>query len=220
MRATLIDGSPWTFDRKVGPLYREYADVLLRQAVAVSGDAQQAALTQVRDLLERSKAAEVEDYFRNECVLPDGGIDADRLATGTATVYPIILQDRLEVLVSVGGKLHLRTSDVTRPWLEKEVRSLRRGIQSFGRLSRIQERAQSLYDVLVRPSEDLLKGVDTLVFVPDGMLRTIPFSALHDGEGYLVQRFAVAEMAAMDMPIAAGEVETRQTVSMTFEIVE
>src|SRR6185295_6229928 len=34
--------------------------------------------------------------------------------------------------------------------------------------------------------------IDTLVFVPDGILRTIPFAALHDGDDFLVRRFATA----------------------------
>ncbi len=199
VRATLIDGSPWTFARKVGPLYREYADLLLQNAMLLKADARQSALTGVRDLLERSKAAEVEDYFRNQCVLPEGSIDTEGITSETATIYPVILDDRLEVLVSVGGVLHQRTAKVTRQWLERQVRAMRRDIQNFASLSLVQKHAQALYDVLLRPSEKLLEGVDTIVFVPDGMLRTIPFSALHDGEDYLVQRFAVAITLGLQM---------------------
>jgi CHAT domain-containing protein len=36
------------------------------------------------------------------------------------------------------------------------------------------------------------RGVDTLVLVPDGILRTIPFAALNDGQRFLVERYAVA----------------------------
>jgi CHAT domain-containing protein len=34
--------------------------------------------------------------------------------------------------------------------------------------------------------------IQTLVFVPDGALRTIPFSALHDGKSFLIQKYALA----------------------------
>jgi CHAT domain-containing protein len=34
--------------------------------------------------------------------------------------------------------------------------------------------------------------IDTLVFVPDGPLRTIPMAALHDGEQFLIQKYALA----------------------------
>jgi CHAT domain-containing protein len=46
----------------------------------------------------------------------------------------------------------------------------------------------------VRPLEGELQaqGVNTVVFVPDGALRTIPLAALHDGSRFLIQRYAVA----------------------------
>jgi CHAT domain-containing protein len=54
--------------------------------------------------------------------------------------------------------------------------------------------ARQLYDWVLRPLQDELEraGVSTLVFVPDGSLRTIPLAALHDGQGYVLERFAVA----------------------------
>jgi CHAT domain-containing protein len=36
------------------------------------------------------------------------------------------------------------------------------------------------------------EGVETLVIVPDGVLRLIPMAALNDGERYLVEKYAVA----------------------------
>ena len=54
--------------------------------------------------------------------------------------------------------------------------------------------AQQLYDWLIRPIHGLLieNHIDTFVFVPDGALQTIPFAALHDGQRFLVEEFAVA----------------------------
>jgi CHAT domain-containing protein len=50
-----------------------------------------------------------------------------------------------------------------------------------------------LYDWLIRPIAALLPpSIDTLVIVPDGALRTIPFSALHDGNRFLIQQYAIA----------------------------
>ena len=34
--------------------------------------------------------------------------------------------------------------------------------------------------------------VQTLVIVPDGVLRLIPLGALYDGEHYLIERYAIA----------------------------
>jgi CHAT domain-containing protein len=54
--------------------------------------------------------------------------------------------------------------------------------------------AQQLYDWLIRPLEPALASttIDTLVFVPDGPLRTIPMAALHDGQQFLIRKYAIA----------------------------
>jgi CHAT domain-containing protein len=73
--------------------------------------------------------------------------------------------------------------------------------------------AQQLYSWLVRPYiEDLAsQGIDTLVFVPGGALRTIPMAALHNGERFLVERFAVAVTPSLKLlaPKALVPSETR-----------
>ena len=43
------------------------------------------------------------------------------------------------------------------------------------------------------------RDVDTLVFVPGGALRTIPLAALHDGEAFVVERFAVAVTPSLNL---------------------
>jgi CHAT domain-containing protein len=61
--------------------------------------------------------------------------------------------------------------------------------------------AQRLYDWLIRPLEPALAAaaVDTLVFVPDGPLRTIPMAALHDGAQFLISKYAVATTPGLDL---------------------
>ncbi|MDY6938335.1 MAG: CHAT domain-containing protein [Cyanobacteriota bacterium] len=53
---------------------------------------------------------------------------------------------------------------------------------------------QDIYDWLIRPIEAELAAsqVDTLVFVLDGVLRNVPMSVLHDGEQYLIEKYAIA----------------------------
>lgn len=53
---------------------------------------------------------------------------------------------------------------------------------------------QALYDVLVRPvAEDIREtGATTLMLNLQGFLRYVPFAALHDGEKYLVESYALS----------------------------
>src|SRR5262249_4426548 len=91
------------------------------------------------------------------------------------------------------GQLQRHTLPVPVEELGREVQALRHGLQDSRSLA-YRVHAEQLYDWLVRPYAEGLEaqGVDTLVFVPDGPLRTIPFAALHDGKGFVIERFAVA----------------------------
>jgi CHAT domain-containing protein len=56
------------------------------------------------------------------------------------------------------------------------------------------QHAQLLYAWLIQPLEaDLVTGqIQTIVFVPDGALRLLPLAALHDGQHFLIEKYAVA----------------------------
>src|SRR6202012_4871123 len=53
--------------------------------------------------------------------------------------------------------------------------------------------ARKLYDWIIRPMVPALRArkIDTLIFVPDGALRTIPMAALNDGKEFLIAHYAV-----------------------------
>jgi hypothetical protein len=68
----LINGSPFTFPQKIQPLFSELSDLLLSAARSTSSHRdQQGYLKQVQRVLEQSKSAELQDYFQNDCVIPD-----------------------------------------------------------------------------------------------------------------------------------------------------
>ena len=52
---------------------------------------------------------------------------------------------------------------------------------------------QTFYDWLVRPLESELatNKTNTLVFILDGIMRSIPVAALHDGKQYLIEKYAL-----------------------------
>jgi len=64
--------------------------------------------------------------------------------------------------------------------------------------------AQRLYQILIAPLAPELAAydIDTLALSLDGVLRYLPLAALHDGEKYLLERFAL--MMTTDA-VAAGE---------------
>ncbi|SEH08813.1 CHAT domain protein [Candidatus Venteria ishoeyi] len=54
--------------------------------------------------------------------------------------------------------------------------------------------AQILYQWLISPIESALQTaqIDTLIVIPNKILYTLPFAALHDGEKYLIQNLSLA----------------------------
>jgi CHAT domain-containing protein len=193
-----------SFAADIAPVYRGLVDLLLRRAaLAEAADEAGALRERARDLMEHSKAAELRDYFRDDCVdaMRAKVKRVDEVSHSAVIVYPIVLDDRLEILLlPPGGALRQFTVQVSRETLEGELRALRRLL--LRRTTReYAGPARRLYAWLVAPWQDVptAVGADTLVFVPDGLLRTVPMAALHDGERFLVERFALAVTPGLEL---------------------
>jgi CHAT domain-containing protein len=184
-------------------LYFELADLLLQRAALTSDEAEtEPYLRAARDAIESYKAAELRDYFRDDCVdqMQARLTKLDSVSPATAIIYPIIFSDRTELLVSFPDGLKRRSVPVTASALTAEIRSFRRTLEKRTTREYLPH-AQQLYDWLLRPLGDDLRrlNVDTLIFVPDGALRTIPMSALHDGQQFLIAQYAVAMTPGLDL---------------------
>jgi CHAT domain-containing protein len=180
----------------IRPLFFEQADLLFRKASQTEdAKASEDYLRQARDAIETYKAAELRDYFRDQCVdaLQARLTKLDTVSPFTAVIYPIIFPGRTELLVSFSTGLMRFSVPISSKVLTEEVRAFRRTVEKRTTLEYLAH-AQQIYDWLIRPLEPELirQQVQTLVFVPDGALRTIPFSALHDGKSFLIQQYAVA----------------------------
>ena len=190
-------------DDSVRSLFFELADLLLHRA-SLTGDSQGAEqyLRRARDAIEIYKAAELRDYFRDDCVdtLQARITKLDKLATGTAVVYPIVFTDRLELLVSLPNGLKRLSIPVSSATLTQEVRAFRKTVEKRTTREYLPH-AHQLYAWLIRPLEPDLASfqIDTLVFIPDGPLRTVPMAALHDGRQFLIEKFSVATTPGLNL---------------------
>jgi CHAT domain-containing protein/tetratricopeptide (TPR) repeat protein len=193
-----------SFRESIGPLYLEFVDLLLRragevQAAGTGGNADpgavRALLVEARETVEVLKVTELRDYFRDDCV--DIALsrvrELDVVSPTAAVVYPIMLADRTELLVTLPSGLRRFTVPIGEPALTKEIRQFRRMLERRTTRQYLRHSRQ-LYDWLIRPLEAELTsaGIDSIVFVPDGPLRTIPMGALHDGQRFLVEKYALA----------------------------
>lgn len=201
------------------PIYRGLADLLLRSARRTDRpeDAQR-LLVEAIHAMEQLKQSELEDYFNNRCILDsakaelaadassalgkflpsspksgsDYGVAASLgMASGkTAIFYPILFRDRLELLLVNNGTIYQRTVEAPRERVEKQAESLARILRN-GRDYRIP--AGQFYRWLLVPLEKELHGlgIDRLIYVPDGVLRLVPLSALGENKDFVARHYVV-----------------------------
>ena len=75
------------------------------------------------------------------------------------------------------------------------------------------EPARALYHLLIKPVAAALVEIEprTLLVSLDGALRYLPFSVLHDGSSFLIQKYAVVVLAgAARHPIQGHEIQNRR----------
>jgi len=199
----------FSFREGVEPVYRELVELLLN---ADETETDSSGLENARQVIESLQVAELDNFFRVAC-LTAKPVKIDGIDQNAAVIYPIILRDRIEVILSVPHKplRHYATS-LSSNQVESIVAQLRVALTkpfgwSFLPLS------QQVYDWLIRPAEADLQTneIKTLVFVLDGILRNIPMAALHDGQQYLVEKFGIALAPGLELvesqPLARGKLK-------------
>ncbi len=210
VRRDLPVSSPRVFSERILPVYNGYADVLLRRARMAQGPkAAGLILGTVVDTLEELKKAEVEDYFAKECVV-EGNQDRSLLLDGVAIVYPVFLDDRTEIILETKRGYSQFLIDVGRVEMTNTIKQFRLQLEDFEFIYNQEDHRESgqiLEGWLIDPLKPTLEelNVDTLVIIPDGPLRTIPFAAFYDGESFLIERFALAATPAIRLTKASIE---------------
>jgi|GEM_PF-1052627 len=112
-----------------------------------------------------------------------------RLDKEAVAIHYVVTAEHVHILLT-GSEVQLAAKTaVTKVALNRKVAALRQAVLDPD--SEPQAAAKALYDLLLKPiAQDLAKlGAKTLLIAPDGVLRYVPFAALHDGSRYLVERF-------------------------------
>jgi len=215
----------FSFRDSVEPVYREFASILL--SPSASGQASQENIKQARDAIEALQLAELDNFFRDAC-LDARGVPIDQLDPEAAVFYSIILRDRLETIVALPGQpLRHYATPLSEREIEENLTEMRKFLLS-PRLRAFHKKrlahSKKLYDWLIGPIDGELQasGIKTLVFVADGLLRSIPIATLHDGEQYVVEKYSVATAPTLNLAdprplsqkslqvLSAGLTEARQ----------
>ncbi|MGD8515222.1 MAG: CHAT domain-containing protein [Granulosicoccaceae bacterium] len=203
------------FKNVLGPVFFELTDLLLQRPNELSDKNKiEDYLKEARQTMELLKAAELQDYFQDNCVtaLQSRTEGLDNIQDRTAVLYPILLQDRMEILLSFGNSMDRAVVKVNADELRKTTTKFRLLLEDL-RSHDYLKYSKQLYDLLIRPMQPILdaNNIDTLVIVPDSVLRTIPMAALHDGKKFLISKYALAVTPGLTLtdpkPLARDKLE-------------
>lgn len=191
----------FSFRDQVEPAYRELVSLLLQAGTEPSA----AELVQARQVIEGLQIAELDNFFREACLETQFEIDrvVDQANLSAAIFYTIVLPDRLEVVLKLPQQaLRHYEARVAQTELEATVDTLLTELKRPYASQRLRSTAQQVYEWLIRPAEADLAAqpIETLVFVLDGALRSIPVAALYDGQHYLIENYSVALAPGLQLP--------------------
>jgi CHAT domain-containing protein len=230
------------FLQEVKPVYLELADLLLKSQLSpselnalvvsnssirqeqVEGNKPKSRLEFARRVIESLQLAELDNFFQDPCSEEtDIAVQIDDIDPQAAVIYPIVLKERLEVILSLPGK---PLQEVAIPITEEQVNDIldrlydnldnvtvntsARNILSTSNPDpqELKENIQRLlpifgqvYQWLIKPFETELNAnkIKTLVFVPNGQLQRVPMAALYDGQQYLIEKYNVALVPSLQL---------------------
>ena len=200
----------FSFRESGEPVYREFVSLLL---TPVRGETSQEKLIKARQVIESLQLAELDNFFNEPC-LKANPTQVDQIDTQAAVIYPIILENRLETIVSLPNQpLRHYTTAISQNELEKKVQKMRRAIRRKFLKKQHLAICQEIYNLLVKPLEADLAALEikTLTFVLDSSLKNVPVAALHDGNLYLIEKYNLALAPGMQLldpkPLASQKMQ-------------
>ncbi len=189
-----------TYRTVLQPLYLGLVDSLLAASDRATAAQRDASLRQVIDTVELLHQSELQDYLGDRC-------EVDAVKGGSATVipgdvavlYPIVLSDRVELLLETAAGISRHRSAASAQQVRLLAAQFARNLRAGGDGTMAQ--ARQLYDWILRPIDNTLlsHGVKTLVVVPEGALRLVAVGAFHDGSRYAIEKYAIATATGMSM---------------------
>ncbi|MBE9216485.1 CHAT domain-containing protein [Plectonema cf. radiosum LEGE 06105] len=205
----------FSFRDNVEPVYRQLVDLLLQSPNFQNinqTNLNQKNLKQARDVIEALQLREIENYFQEACLQAKPEIIdtvVDQSDTTAAVIYPIILENRLEIILKLPNQNQFNhyTTFIPANEVEETLEKLQYSLRQPEQINQVKKISAKVYNWLIRPLEvDLEKhNIETLVFVLDGNFKNIPMAVLYDNNvsgkapKYLIEKYAIALTPGLQM---------------------
>lgn len=203
----IYQGGESSFKQTFSPLYLGLINLLLQTAAQTPDEAAQPLLNEVVQIWEQLKSVELQDYFKDACAVKQKNQMAT-LDPHTAVLYPILLGDHTALLLRSANKIKAYRVNHGTADIEQQVNQLAHQLANTGKLTE----HKTLYEWLIAPIKADLEreAIDTLVYLPDGALRKVPFALLNDGKQYLIEHYALVTVPGLSL-LAAPSKDTMKT---------
>lgn len=220
LRRELAAGNPdaqFSFQNDIDSIYRDYVNLLLWD-----DNPSQEYLFKAREVIASLQAVELENFLRVAC--PEYNVEeidtiVDKEAPNTAFIHPILLEDRIEVIVKLPNNVTSKSSSkeklqhYSRPIInqvnfEDEIKQFQRDLEEEYTFEDVIKEGKKVYDLILKGTEKFIKNdknINTLVFALDTNLRNIPLGALvvddtTNPPTYLIDKYAVALAPRLRIP--------------------
>jgi CHAT domain-containing protein len=189
------------FRDAVEPVYRELTALQLQSTpTRITLDINPESALETIDSL---RLAEIQNYLGEDCAITVIAKPVSLVNDKTAIFSTIVLKNRIAVIVTLPqSPPKVRWMPVPSQTVMATANDLRLKIEQRSDLANAyQAPSQQIYDWLIRPfAQDLqTANTETLVFIQDGILRSIPMTALYDGKEFLVERYAIASTLSLTL---------------------
>lgn len=195
------------FRDNINPIYRELAELNL----------QREDFDSALETIDSLKLAEILNYFGNDCeltLISEERVD-ELIGPNTAIFSSLIFDNRTAIVLSMPtGEKRMEWLAEDNITLTEEINNFRRGLENFSDKIYDLQRSQKLYDWLIRPFEQDLEQekIKTLVFIQDGILRSVPMAALHDGKDFLAQTYSLATTPSLRLTKLDQQLERKALI--------
>lgn len=171
--------------------FRSEMEALIREVRRLDAGKADSVLSSRADLLASVNRSIVSDLKREY-----GG--------DTVALHAVVLPDRIHWIISTAQGQESVTIPISQAELNSRIANFLTGIHT--RSERMTERAEALYRSVFEPIDAKLKGrqVKNVLLSLDDRLRYVPFAALHDGNGWLIERYTFGSFRRQDDYLRRG----------------
>ena len=186
----------------VEPVYRELTELQLTATSNPMLEKQNSAASAL-ETVNSLRLAELQNYLGEGCTITALPKSIALVNDKTAVFSTIMLKNQIAVILTLPqSQPTVRWIPASSETVRATVNDLRLKLEQRSDLANTyREPAQQVYDWLIRPFAQELQAanIETLVFIQDGILRSIPMTALYDGKQFLVEHYAIANTLSLSL---------------------